>query len=70
MIVNEAREFIEKWDEKHPMNKAAVFLPVPDGADVDEMLHEIRRLGYVSHMETGAYGNVVVVTDKVGDGNP
>lgn len=69
MIVNEAREFIEKWDYDHAEHKAAVFLPIPEGTDVDEMLHEIRRLGYVSHMETGAYGNVVVVTDKVGDGH-
>jgi hypothetical protein len=65
LIINELRDFLDRWDAKRPMDKAFVALVVEPEEDKEAILEEIKAMGYFAMIRATAIGEEIVITDHI-----
>jgi hypothetical protein len=68
MTLDELQPFLDVMAKKHPGQCGYVSFLIPEGPareDVEELLKEIRAMGYAAFVRTGPFDEEVVVTDYV-----
>lgn len=67
MIVNELRGFADAWDKDHPEDVSYAVLVMSKGQKSEDVLTEVRKLGYVGYVRMTEIGEEVVVIDAPPD---
>ena len=61
MIVNDARDFLDQWDAKHPTEQVQIVLPVSHLTD-DEIVARIKEVESLEHEFSGRYKTMLRTT--------
>lgn len=66
-----AMKLLELLARRRPSQPAYVALPLvgEKPPDAEQFLKEVRSLGYAAMIRTTAFGDEIVITDKVDDGD-
>jgi hypothetical protein len=72
ITVNDMRGLLDTLDKKYPLQVGYVALLVPPGPgdhEIEEFIQEIRGMGYAAFARTTTFGDEIVITDKVENGD-